>query len=311
MNLPVINQLNGDRSTYITFSKANLDHDASDIKGTPYYMTRMVAIELPDWDYANFDIDLSSVGVVSTNPNVKFSKAIQYYMENITRQAIGLGQVTVEEVTELAFWKMLEKMGMDQSSRESCVKVVNRVATSNFVSSENNNGWGEVVAQVPNMCQLLTPAWRTVANIDDIVQCTDADTALYDNGNKEFLFGAGNARVLDFGNMILEDTVQQEIRFNCILMFYTDGSGVEKLHGINFMYPYESHLTYWSLPTFTQVTNESNTIGYQFKFFVKTCNNQASQLVVEQLEQHTHWDTFMETLSKLNSFLELKMKETN
>lgn len=305
MNLPEINSLREDQSTYITFSKALYDFDYAVNNNTPCYFTKMVALNLPVWKNPDFFIDLSSVNVVSTNPNLVIPKTIQYYMENIMRQNIG---TNVEEIAEIAFWKTLNKMGLTDTQIRSTVTFINSISTSNFTSINNNNGWGEIVCQVPNKCDLLIPAWKTLSNISATVQATDTDNCMFDNGNKQFLFSDNLKKVIDFDNITYNTTDEQEFKFNVLLLFYTDKTGKQKLHGINFIYPYEDKVTYWDLETFTQKTNKARTIGYQFKFNMKTCNNEATQTAIYELQENSHFNTFFETLSKLNSFLEINTK---
>jgi hypothetical protein len=309
MNLPIIEQLRNDQSTYISFTKALLDFDKAINSNKVCYFTKMVALNLPVWQNPNFFIDLSSVGENSDNPNIVIPKGIQYYMENIIRQNnISYDGSIVEEIVEIAFWKLLNKMGLTPTVYKSSVTFINQIVTSNFVVTENNNGWGELVCQIPNKCKLLIPTWRTIENIDDIVQGVDLDICLFDNGDKQFLF-TDLKNVIDFQNCSFNEIIQQDINFNTLLLFYTDETGIEKLHGINFIYPFENKVTYWDQETFVQKTNLARTIGYQFIFNMKTCNNQATQSAIQSLDDHTHWNTFSETLSKLNSFLEIKMRE--
>lgn len=311
MNLPELSQLRNDQSTYISFTKALLDFDKAITLGQPCYFTKMVALKLPDWQNPNFFLDLSSVGIGSENPNLVFPKAIQFYMENIIRQSIGVNNIDIAEIAEIAFWKMLNKMGMDIDSCRNSVTFINQIATSSFITTENNNGWGEIVTQVPNKCKLITSAWKDVLEVADIVQTDDIDVCLYDNGLKQFLFPDEFKQVLDFNNVVYDEATESSFDFNVLLLFYTDASGKQKLHGINFIYPFENKVSYWDIVKFTQKTNSVQTMGYQFKFNLKTCNNEATQLQVYELQEHSHWNTFSETLSKLNSFLEIKMRESN
>ena len=311
MNLPELNQLKNDQSTYITFSKALLDFDKAIFAGTPCVFSKMVALNLPRFQNPDFFIDLSSIGIPSQNPNILLPKTFQYYMENIIRQGDIGGTVDIPEIAEIAFWKSLSKMGLSDTEIRNSVTFINTIATSNFVTVENNNGWGEIICQIPNKCKSLIPAWRSIPVIQPIVQCADLDVALYDNGLKQFIFDTNQKQVIDFNAISFDDVVQSEFDFNVLLLFYTDGSGIHKLHGINFIYPFENKVSYWDLETFKQKTNLAQTIGYQFKFNQKTCNNEASQTLIYELQEHSHWNTFAETLGKLNSFLEINMRNTN
>jgi hypothetical protein len=311
MNLPELHQLRNDQSTYITFTKALVDFDRAITLGKACYFTKMVALNIPNWENPNFYMDLSAVGVGSTNPNLVFPKAIQYYMENIIRQTIGINETQIEEIVELSFWKLLNKMGLDAQAIKDTFTFTNEIATSNFVTTEGSNGWGEIVTQVPNKSKLLIPAWRTVNEVSDIVQCDNTDVCIFDNGLKQILFPADLKDVIDFGNLGYDELTKSSFDFNVLLLFYTDDTGIQKLHGINFIHPFENKVSYWDLEKFTQKTNEVQTVGYQFKFNLKTCNNEASQIQIYELQEHSHWNVFAETLGKLNSFLELKMRETD
>ncbi len=312
MNLPELNQLRETESTYITFSKSLLDFDLAIANGTACYFNKMVALNLPVWENPDFFMDLSGANILSTNPNLVFPKAIQYYMENIIRQSIGINDVEIDEITELAFWKLLNKMGMTDTDIANSVTFINSIVTSNFVKTENNNGWGEIICQIPNKCNLLNNEWRTVANIKDIVQANDDDVCLFDNNYKQFLFDLLTLkRVIDFDNVTFDEVTEQNFDFNTLLLFYTDSTGKTKLHGINFIYPFENKVSYWDLTTFTQKTNIDRTLGYQFKFMQKTCNNDATRLAVYNQNDPAFWNIFSETLSGLNSFLEIKMRESS
>ena len=324
MNLPQLHELNSTQSTYITFSKSLMDFDKAIAADKKCYFTKMVALNLPDWKFSTtpsekFYLDLHAkildevAPIPAANVNLTFPKAIQYYMENLIRQSIGVNGQVIEEITELAFWKMLNYMGLSESRYKSTVTFINEIATSNFISTENNNGWNEIVCQIPNKCKLLTPAWRNVQNVNDVVATLD-DLCLTDNdGTKQFNFidplsNTGLKSVIDFNNLTFDSLTVSQFDFNVLLLFYTDETGIQKLHGINFIYPFVSKTTYFELPRFTQKTNVGQTIGYQFKFNQKSCINNATQLQVTELQEHTHWNTFAETLGKLNSFLEINMR---
>ena len=299
MNLPIISALQNDQSTYIAFSKSYVDYDRAIANGTPYYFSKMVALNLPLWQHPEFFIDLSVAGETSTNPNIVLPKAIQYYMENIIRN------VDHPQVTEIAFYKLLNKCGLSYAQIQSAITFVNSIFTSNFVTIENNNGWGEIILQIPNKSKKLNKVFVDVVNLPDIVESTDID-GMFDNGNKQFLFD--NKQVIDFSALTYDEVVSSSFQFNALLVFYTDDSGKEKLHGINFIHPFENKVTYFDLETFTQKTNDARSIGYQFKLNMKTCNNEASQLLIYELQEHSHWNTFGQTLGLMNSFLQKQMR---
>lgn len=319
MNLPNLHQLQNDQSTYIQFSKALLDFDKAISNNEVCYFSRMVCLNLPNWESNTFFNDLSNleisvgdepdVSIPNSNPNIAMPKLIQYYMENIIRQSIGKNDEIIDKVTEIAFWKTLSVLGLSDADIRNTVTFANQIVISNFVDTENNNGWAEIVTQIPNKCKLLTPAWKTLDNVADLVQCTNDDTSMFDNGYKQFIFSDDQKKVLDFDNFVFDDVTESSFDFNTILLFYVDASGVEKLHGINFIYPFENKLTYWDIEKFTQKTNKIATIGYQYKFNMKSCNNEATKLYVYELQEHMALQQFSKTLTRLDNFLELKMRE--
>lgn len=310
MNLPIINKLRDTQSTYITFSKSGLDFDKATANNEACYFTKMVALNLPEWANGSFFIDASIMGITNQDPNLTIPKMIQFYLENILRQDISINSNPVQEVAELAFWKMLNRMGLNKATFQSTVTFFNKIAISNFFQTETNNGWAELVGQIPNKCQALTLAWRDVANVQDIIICDDNEQQIvYDSQEtKEYNF-TNLKSVIDFENSTFSDVTVEDFSFNCLLLFYKDASGIEKLHGINFIYPFANKVTSWQLPEFTQKTNTVSTIGYQFKFNQKTVNNTPSAIAVYELQENSHFNIFAETLQKLNSFLEYQMQQ--
>lgn len=317
MNLPIFHPLLNNQSTYITFSKSLLDFDKAINNETEYYFSKMVALNLPNYKNNNIDkfyIDLSSVSsdptTLSDNPNTTIPKGIQYYMENIIRQNTGNNQ----NIVELSFYKFLNKCGLSYQKIHDSITFVNKIMTSNFITIGNNNGWGEIVGLIPNNSAKLTTVFKN-SNISDIITTNDNDLAIYDDGGlKEFYFTDALAKkVLDFDNLIyttIPTDVVNTFDFNCLLIFYKDIDGIDKLHGINFINPFENKVTHYELPKYTQKTNDSRSVGYQFKMNMKTVNNEASKIIVEQ-SNDGFWSSHFETLSKLNSFLELQMQTTS
>ena len=308
MNLPIFHPLLADQSTYITFSKALLDFDYAINNEKPYYFSKLVALNLPDYKNPDFFIDLNPVNITVDNPNTTLPKGMQYYMENLIRQSTD-----TEYITELAFYKFLNYCGISYENIQNSITFVNKIMTSNFVKIENNNGWGEIVGVIPNKSARLTKAFKNII-IDDIITTNDTDDALYDNGNKEFLFtNPLSKQVIDFDNLVFDEVPTDDVHtfdFNCLLIFYKDEHGIDKLHGINFINPYENKVTHFELPKYTQRTNDSRSVGYQFKMNMKTVNNEASKIIVEE-QLDGFWASHFETLSKLNSFLELQMTQSS
>lgn len=304
MNLPIFNQLLSNSSTYITFSKSLVDMDIAKQNGTEFFYSKMVALKLPFYAMPDFFIDLTEVDITSTNPNTTIPKGMQYYMENIIRQNTGS-----ENIVELAFYKFLHKCGLSYSDIHDSINFVNKIATSNFTKVNNNNGWCEVVGVIPNRCLEMTKIFKE-NDIADIIPMSDDDgDSIFDNGNKEFLFNQDDLQkqTIDFDNIIYHsDSILESFDFNVLLFFYRDAHGIDKLHGINFINPFENKITHYELPLFTQKFNDSRSIGYQFKINLKTVNNEASLIMIEEYNTDAaHWNTYFETLSGLNSLLHL------
>lgn len=306
MNLPIFHPLTPEQSTYITFSKSLLDLDKAKNNETPYFYSKMVALNLPNYQDPEFFIDLSEVDITSDNPNTTIPKTLQYYMENIIRQATG-----TENITELAFYKALNKCGMTYQQIQDSITFINNIATSNFTTVENNNGWAEVVGVIPNKCFSITKAFKEI-EIEDIITSTpenNSDICIFDNGNKEFLFDIDPKakQTIDFDNIIIDtETALSSFDFNVLLFFYRDVDGIDKLHGINFINPFENKVSYYDLPKYTQKFNDSRSIGYQFNLNLKTVNNEATKIIVEEYNTGAaHWNTYFQTLSGLNTLLHL------
>lgn len=302
VNLPALNPLYEDQSTYITFSKALLDFDKAINAGTKYAFSKMVALNLPQYQNPGFYMNLTAAGVTSTNPNVVFPKAIQLYMENIIRQ-----NYYHANITEVAFWKLLNKFGMTYQQIKDSITFINSVAVSNFIDADNNNGWGELILQIPNKCAKLNLAQKNIVDFADTIQ-SEVNDGLFDNGNLQFTFSSEAKNIIDFDQTTYSDIEKQEFSFNVLLLFYQDASGINKLHGINFINPYTNKIVNYELPTFVQKTNDARSFGYQFKMNMKTCNNEASQLFVYEQQTHSWYNNFAETLSSLNTFLKKEIR---
>lgn len=308
MNLPIFHELKSEQSTYITFSKALLDFDKARINNTEYYYTYMVALNLPNYKNPDFFIDLSEVGIIDTNPNITMPKALQYYMENIVRQA----SINQSKISEVSLWKTLHKMGLSYTDIQNSVTFVNKIATESFTQVENNNGWIEVVGVIPNQCKQLNLEFIE-NDLPNIIPATPGNLdGMFDNGNKEFLFDTPGAKnVINFENLSYSDELINTFDFNVLLFFYKDSEGVDKLHGINFINNFENKITEFELPKYTQKTNDARSIGYQFKLNLKTVNNEATKILVEQQNfDAAHWNTYLTTLNKLNDILYYQRKKS-
>jgi hypothetical protein len=310
MNLPQIGPLQANQSTYICNTRALLDLDLANQNGTGYYFSHFVAFQLPPWVNPGFFIDLSGQGVISDSPNTIFPSAIMYYLENIVRQNLG-----TDKVAELAFYKMLNKMGMSYSAIQQSIVFMNKVATANFITIPNNTGWGEIVGIVPNQSGILVPAWANNPIVPNIVpnDPQNDNSGLFDTGNNEFTFTDSLSKnTFDFANASYDySTVNESFNFNLLAFFYIDSAGYPKLHGLNFISPWQNNITNWTMPEYTQMNNNATSIGFQFKLNVKTCSNNASQILVQDYNADgSHWNTYLASLTAFNSFLELQTRGT-
>jgi hypothetical protein len=307
-NLPNINPLRVDQSTYITFSTALNDFDKADSFGEPWYFSKAVFLSLPEYKSPDFYADLSSIGITDQSPNVVFCKLIQYYMENQLRQELN---DHCPYITELAFYKTLNYLCNKSHGNlgRKMITFANSIVISNFISSETSTaGWGEIIISIPNSCPLLTPVWKKV-DIQNIVQGTNTDICLFDNGLKQFLYPEQEKYVLDFDHLIYTKDIKSEFSFNLMLLYYKDKDGIDKLHGVNFINPFVNHITYWDLQTFKQKTNEVSSIGYSFQFNIKTVNNEATLTKVYEEQKDGFYGLFSNVLGKLDEFLESKLHE--
>lgn len=308
INLPTFNSIKENESTYYTFSKALLDLDKSIANNTEYYFSKAVAISLPDWKagefFKNEQINIDTVTDSSTNnPQAVIPNYFARYLENIIRQDIHNPRIT-----EIAFWKTLEvllqkKLTIPEIQKKH-IKVINNVVISDFYELKNNNGWGKIIVQIPNTTKGL--AFEQRQETIETVQSTDEDQlGLYDNSFRQFEFN--NVSTIDFTS-VREQPRTEPIEFNAILLFYKDSEGIDKLHGINFVYPWVLKGTEYRQ---TPLLLNNNSIGYQFIFNVKTCNNEATiERVLENNEHMNWWNGFETTFNKLNTLLELKINES-
>lgn len=306
MNLPIFNPLLTDQSTYITFSRSLLDLDNAIQNGTTYFYSKMVALNLPPYKNPDFYIDNTILeGVTTTNPNTVIPKGMQFYMENIIRQ-----NIVNPRVTELAFYKFLNFAGLDYDDIfENRVTFISDIATSNFTLVENNNGWCEIIAQIPNKAGVLKLETQQTTMPDIVTGTDENDGGIFDNGNFEFDFTDAK-RTIDFETTTIE-MEDSEFDFNCLLLFYRDATGIDKLHGINFISPFENKITEFILPIYTQKTNDARSIGYQFKFNMKTVNNEASLWFIHSHNDHPAWNAMFQTMTTLNSFLTQQIQSNN
>lgn len=312
-HLPVFSSIAVNQSNYYTFSPALLDYDKAVNNNTPYYFSSMVALNLPS--YVNpswfYNSKLSTIGITTTEPNDNVPKSLEKYMENILRQNLGINP----RVTELAFYKWLQYGGMTYEQIRESIVFKNEIHYQNFsvVEGTANGGWSEVVGLIPNNCrELVRPLPFIGTNIANTISTNDADksAALYDTPEFEFSFAQTEQKqALDFNNLQFTDSSEpSSFDFNCLLIFYKDAAGVDKLHGINFINPFENKITYFELPKLTQKTNDAKSVGYSFKHNLKTVNNESSRILIEE-HIDGFWSTHNEVLSKLSDYLSLELQK--
>lgn len=304
MNLPIFNQLQSGQSNYINFSKSLTDLDYAQTNGSEYYLSKFVALKLPVFKVDELFIEMSSI-TNSTNPNYLTPKAFQYYTENIIRQ-----QIDCPEITEIAFWKTLMRFGLTEQKIKDSVVFANNIVNAAFHRTDNNDGWSEIMCIIPNNCDKLTPAWKSINTLPTTGPYTGdylTDESYFDdNANKTFDFTTFN-EVMDFSNFNYDNSADTNVEFdfNMTLLFYKDKDGVEKLHGINFINPWQNENTHYALPLYNQKTNDYKNIGYQFKFNLKTVNNEATQQIIETVNFNTNnfWASFNSQIGKMNELL--------
>lgn len=334
-----------ERSTYYAFSKAMKDLDKAITENKVWYFTKMVALNLPLWNasemFFRFRKSTSTpAGDITNysenpeignfpelevdnyiNPNVVIPNMFKYYLENIIRQTNvsnnGHDTVSQEYIAEVAFWRTLNKMGISNdeiyglNGQDSIVTYANTLHTASFTDVSNNHGWCEILGGIPNQCPLLKvdqSSWKIISNIDNVISADENnDHGIYDDGDSSFSFDlSGNKRVLNFDALTYDTETVQEFDFNTLLLFYTDSTGIQKLHGVDFIFPFKETMNGWGQEKVKHWSNNLQSFGYSFKFNMKSCNNAASKSEVYEINEETFYDVYEESLSNFNSFLELQ-----
>ena len=304
MNLPIFNELQSNQSNYINFSRSLTDLDYAITQDKEYYLSRFVALNIPEYKVDKLWVDMPEI-TNSNNPNFLIAKAFQYYTENIIRQNIDC-----PEITEIAFWKTLKKFGLTTQEIKDSFVFSNKIVNASFHKTDNNNGWSEIMCVIPNNCDALTPAWKAIETLPVGTERTGdflEDVSYFDDfANKTFDFTQFN-EVIDFDNCEYDanPATVNEFDFNLLLLFYKDKDGVEKLHGVNFINPFENVTTHFELHKYTQKTNDYKNIGYQFKFNMKTVNNEATTQIIEtvNLDTSSFWSSFNQQIGHMNQLL--------
>ena len=102
MVLPIFNELKNDESTYITLSRAYVDMDFAIANNTEYYYSKVVALNLPQWETGKFYTEiLRTINITDVSPNVIIPKLLQFYVENMIRQ----NSIDTPEIAEIGLWK--------------------------------------------------------------------------------------------------------------------------------------------------------------------------------------------------------------
>lgn len=320
MHLPILHPLLNDQSTYVTFTPSHLDLDFAQNHKTPYYFSKMIAIELPQYTVGGFTFQdkLDEHATITEvfdklNANTMFPKCIQYYMENIIRNYSPDFKESYKYRTELAFYKLLNLGGMSSEQIKSSIKYVNKIVSSTFVETENNNGWSEVICVIPNSAKKQIIEFKKIEDVPNILQSTEpnnSNDAKYDNGNKQFEFAEDFKSIINFDNydnFNIDSNSKDSFSFNALLIFYRDKDNVDKLHGIYFPNPYENKVSVQELPIFTKKYNDARSVGFIFKFNLKTVHNTSNNILVQHQNDY-YWSlNQLETFSKLQSFLENKV----
>lgn len=325
-----------DKSTSYVFSKAMKDLDKAITQEKPWYFTHAVYLNIPIWSLGEFyyrfrkstsspqgDIEVYDESTTGSfpelealdnsyiNPNLVIPLLFQYYTENIIRQKISNtgSEETEEYITEIAFWKTLRLMGLDPTD---LVTYVSDISTASFVEVDNSTGWSQIVAAIPPQTSLPQISFKTIQDVDSLVIAEDNnDNSIYDSDQQgyAFVFNSEDKQVLDFTSLTYDTTTQTELSFNIILLYYTDDSGIEKLHSVDFIHPFKLTPQGYSVPSSSFVTNTVNSFGYTFNFNVKSCGNQASRDIIIARQDGEFYSVFEHVMSDFDSFLKLHEKD--
>jgi len=338
------------RSTYYTFSKAFFDLDKAISNEKVWHFSKFVGLNLPLWalnsiffkfrkstsnpagnivhyyeSSGNPFPELDNTPATSpnyVNPNMVLPRLLEYYVENIIRQTnvCPSSSTQGEQIAELAFWKLLHLIGMTDDNIDSAITYVADISTISFTEISNNHGWAEIMAGIPAKAPktvITDVCWDTLSDINNTIAAdTTNDHAIYDNSPFGFNMTATNQnykRVLNFANVEenKDFVTVSNMKVNTLLLFYTDESGKHKLHGVDFIYPFEDlgGGTGWKQETISFNTNTLNNFGYSFRFNMKSCTNQGTKDEIYEINEGTFYDVFCKCISDFDSFLEKQKQE--
>lgn len=326
MNLPELADIYTlhKRSSYYTFSRANKDFDKATTNKTKYHFSKFVLLNLPDWNdssmYFKFRKSTSTIdpgdllnyyenagdfpeleSIYYVNPNMVIPRLIRYYMENIIREE----QITDPRIAEIAFFKLLEYMNV--SDPLSVIKYIGDISTSFFNELSPNLGYMEIVCSLPNICPLFKDAAFETKTLSLGAATAYNTHALYDSQNP-FNFDLSSCKNIDFTKGVYDDITKSTFDFNAILLYYIDEDNIKKLHGINFITPFQLSAGNYTLDKLSHQTNVAQTFGYNFIFNMKSNCNNATREEIFMMNDGTFWRIFDDTLGKLNSFLEKEIR---
>ena len=256
--------------------------------------------------------ELESLNDAYINPNKVIPRLFQYYTENIIRQSQFSetdSHITNQYISEVALYKTLSLMGINVFD---CMIYVSDIGTCSFVEMTNNNGWVEILCQIPPQPSLPIINSKIITDIEsEVIADDNNDDAIYDDdGNGfSFIFHQSDKHIINFSDIQYDLETKRELSFNCILLFYKDVDDVEKLYGIDFIHPYTLTQQGYDLSRSTFLTNEQNSFGYTFRFNIKSCTNKATQSLVIQEQDGSFYDVFGKALSDFDSFLKLKEQQ--
>lgn len=283
-----------------------------------------------------------------TNPNKVIPKLLSTYFENMCRTEIGtfvrsLGdgdddkkRFKIFTIYLLKFLELLFKTNAGKASvdthdnsikkiEDTIYRYIGRFMTQSFIDLNPNNGWQEVIAEIPNNAGYLDlPTMKTKlittypnGEVTSTIPNEYKDNSIYDTG--DFKFNLTNPVYLnfsDYGEIYKYDKKNEyikDMRFNVILTFFYDTySGCHIPHGIYFPSGWvETSLNsgIWELPSYKFTTNTTNSFGYTFKFNTRINASPANRTMILQNQENSFYNTFHTTLNNLNDFLVRKINQ--
>ena len=282
-----------------------------------------------------------------TNPNKVIPRLLSTYFENMCRTEVGdfLNKITSEsdvnirdkerfKIFTILLLKFIEtlfktadgkhKVDLDDTnikeSKDTIYRYIGRFMTQSFIDLSPNNGWQEVIAEIPNRAGYLKVS-NMKANLlvsynqgemASTIPDKYKDNSIYDTG--DFKFNLDHPIYLDLrADSLYDHDEMVDLRFNTILtFFYDEYSDCFIPHGIYFPSGWvEQGLNsgIWELPSYKFTTNTSNSFGYTFKFNTRINATENGRTMVLHNQENTFYNTFHTTLSNLNNFLVRKINQ--